>query len=239
MNSKVLTALLVEDEPLCRSDFRQILKSFPEVKLLGEAVSLTTAQEFLIQKNVDLLFLDVSLGNENGLDLLDRLSAPPMVVALTAHAEYAARGFSQDLVDYILKPIEPARLRTALHRVHHRKSLTPAPSTKTSFVVEKNGQKGFLELAEILRAESMGNYVLFHTPQGKAIQRATFRHVERKLPERLFLRFSRGRMVARHQIRSWHRDGKGRLHLLLASGDLVRVSRSQSPAILRDLEGKL
>lgn len=235
MSTGSLSAYLVEDEPLCRADFRVTLREFPEIKLMGEADTLKAAQRFLSQNQVDLLFLDLSVGRDNGLDLIERLPKPPLVVALTAHPQHAVRGFALDLVDYILKPVETERLKLALAKVSQRKSAA-ALKPGSSFLVEKDGQKTVLQLTEILRAESMGNYVLFHTSQGKALKRSTFAEVQKKLPAPLFLEISRGRVVARNQIKSWSRDPKGRLGLLLVSGEAMQASRSQAPFIQRELE---
>lgn len=236
MSSANLSAYLVEDEPLCRADFREILKGFPEIRLVGEADTLAAAQHFLHQQQVDLLFLDLSVGRENGLDLIERLPEPPLVIALTAHPQHAVRGFALDLVDYILKPVEPERLVVALAKARQRKSVAKLRPGQATFLVEKNGQKTFLELSEILRAESMGNYVLFHTPRGTALKRSTFSDVQKKLTAPLFLEISRGRIVARHQITAWKRDARGRLHVRLASGEFMQASRSQGPLIERHLE---
>jgi len=231
-----LSAYLVEDEPHCRADFRATLKEFPGIRLLGEADSLATAQRFLNQHKVDLLFLDLSVGKDNGLDLIERLPKPPLVIALTAHPQHAARGFALDLVDYILKPVETERLKMALAKARQRMSAAAFQSERKTFLVDKDGQKTVLPLSEILRAESMGNYVLFHTSQGSALKRATFTEVKKHLPAPLFLEASRGRVVARHQIKSWSRDPKGRLRLLLASGDIIQASRSQTRLIERELQ---
>ena len=236
MSADSLSAYLVEDEPLCRADFRATLREFPEIRLIGEADTLTAAQRFLSQHQVDLLFLDLSVGRDNGLDLIERLPKPPLVIALTAHPQHAVRGFALDLVDYILKPVEAERLKLALAKVGQRKSAATLQPEGSSFLVEKDGQKTVLQLPEILRAESMGNYVLFHTSQGNALKRITFAEVQKKLPAPLFLEISRGRVVARNQIKSWCRDPKGRLRLLLVSGEAMQASRSQAPFIQRELE---
>ena len=116
MNSRVLRAYLVEDEPLCRADLRQVLRAFPDIQLLGEAETVTQAQNFLEHHPVDLIFLDLSVGKENGLDLIEQLTRPPLVIALTAHPQHAVRGFTLNLVDYVLKPVEEERLRMAVDK---------------------------------------------------------------------------------------------------------------------------
>lgn len=235
MISPTLTAYLIEDEPLCRRDFRQTLRAFPNIQLKGEADSLATARCFLADQRVDLLFLDLSLGRDNGLDLIPQLSHPPLVIALTAHPQHAARGFDLQLVDYLLKPVAEKRLGEALERVHQRIAAERFKREHHSFVAEQNGQKIRIEISEILSIESSGNYVVFQTKRGKAIRRITLQEIARSLPSELFLTVSRGRMIARHQIQGWYRDSKSRLYLKLASGNSQMVSRGHKKNVLKNL----
>lgn len=235
MSRALLSAFLVDDEPMCRADFRITLQAFPEVHLVGEAGTLSAARKFLESRPVDLLFLDLSVGRENGLDLIGHLPRAPMVIAITAHPQHAARGFDLDLVDYVLKPVEEPRLRTALEKAHLRRNATPLQPGRIAFVAEIDRKKTILELPEVLGAEAMGNYVLLHTTRGKAIKRATFQHVKNKLPENLYLQVNRGRLVARHTIREWSRNPDRHLVLHLSDGESLQVSRSRSPEVFRQL----
>jgi two-component system LytT family response regulator len=231
-----LSAYLVEDEPLCRADFRQTLRAFPEIRLLGEADTLTSARRFLTHHRVDLLFLDISVGRENGLDLLPKIPGPPLVIALTAHPQHAARGFTLDLVDYILKPVEADRLRAALDKARHRRAGAAWQPGRVTFLAEIDGKKTVFDRTEILGAQAMGNYVCLHTLRGKAVQRATFRRIARQLPPPLYLPVSRGRIVAHAQIRQWNRDSAGHLLLHLASGETLPVSRNHTASVLHALQ---
>jgi len=238
VKAKILRAYLVEDEPLCRADFRQVLQRFPDIQLLGEAATVTQARQFLEHHPVDLIFLDLSVGKENGLDLVEQLTRPPLVIALTAHPQHAVRGFTLNLVDYVLKPVEEERLRVAVDKAHHRRAAEPLQRGGVFFVAEIDRKQTTLELTEILGVEAMGNYVVFHTPRGKALKRDTFHQVAKKLPASLFLLTGRGRLVARKEICAWNRDGKHRLVLQTAGGGNLFVARSRSAQILRVLRGK-
>jgi DNA-binding LytR/AlgR family response regulator len=168
---------------------------------------------------------------------LERLSRRPLVIALTAHPQHAVRGFSLDLVDYILKPVEIDRLRSAIKKARHRMASAPLAPGRTTFLAEMEGKKVLLELNELLVVESMGNYVVLHTSRGRGIKRATFKQVQDKLPPVLFLETSRGCMVAKTEIASWKRDPQGHLVLMLSSGSSLRVARSRTTAILKVLQG--
>lgn len=238
MNTEIFSAYLVEDEPLCREDFRETLKAFPEIRLVGETGELVLAERFLSTHAVDLLFLDLSLGRENGFDLVERLPHRPLVIALTAHPQHAVRGFSLDLVDYILKPVEPHRLRSALEKARRRKLSSRLQPERISFTAELDGKSFIFGLDEILGAESMGNYVLLHTVWGKAVKRSTFKEVCKKLPSDLFLDTGRGRRVAICHVRAWKRNA-GKMYLQLHRGFDVAVSQNKASSVLRRLKAKL
>lgn len=236
MKTETLSAFLVEDEPHCRADFRQVLQDFPEIRLIGEADSLAAADRFLQKQAVDLLFLDLSVGKANGLDLAERLSPRPLIIALTAHPQYAVRGFSLDLVDYILKPVEKGRLKEALEKARYRKVSAPLQPGRITFLAELDGKKTTFDLSEILGAESMGNYVVLHTTRGNAIKRATFKTVCSKLSPELFFETGRGRVVAIRSVRAWHRSEDGRLQLELSDNSRLGVAESQTPEVLKILK---
>ena len=232
MNLMPLSAYLVEDEPLCRADFREAIKAFPEINLLGETDTLSTAEHYLSSHRVDVLFLDLSIGRQNGLDLVERLTDRPLIVALTAHPQHAVRGFSLDLVDYILKPVERERLASALDKVRQRKFASQVQPGQNTFVAEWEGKKTIFELSEIFGVESMGNYVILYTAKGRAIKRATFKEVRKKLPENLFVETGRGRSVAIRQIQGWSRGRIGKLILQLRDSTEVTVSQNKTSDVL-------
>ena len=238
MNTPNLSAYLVEDEPLCRADFREALKAFPEISLLGEIDTLSAAESYLSSHPVDVLFLDISVGRQNGLDLVERLTDRPLVVALTAHPQHAIRGFSMNLVDYILKPVERERLALALDKVRQRKLASQVQPGRNTFVAEWDGRKIIFDLSEILGVESMGNYVILHTAKGKAIKRATFKEVKKKLPPSLFVETGRGRSVAIHQIQGWGRSRNGNLILHLRDSTIVNVSQNKTSTVLATLPSR-
>lgn len=237
MNSRPFSVFLVEDEPLCRADFRQILQKFPQLKLVGEADNLSAAKELLKKSSVDLIFLDISVGRENGFDLIEKLPQRPLVIALTAHPQHAVRGFSLDLVDYILKPVDPDRLQAALAKAALRRTITDLQPERNQLQVEMNGEKRLLPATEILRAESLGNYVVLHLAGGKALKRTTFKDFKKKLPLPLFLEVGRGRLLAMNQVRGWGRNSSGQLVLRLADGGLMTVARSHSADTLKKIKG--
>ena len=88
-----LNVVLIDDEPLCRQDLRDIFTAFPEVNLLGEANTLTEAAALIEKLRPNLIFLDLSLGRQNGFDILRSVSSAPLCIAVTADPTQGATGF--------------------------------------------------------------------------------------------------------------------------------------------------
>jgi two-component system, LytTR family, response regulator len=109
-------ALLIDDETSARTDLRAKLAAHPEVAIVGEAATLRTARALLASVDYDLVFLDVQLIGGDSFQLLSDVRPGASIVFATAHDRYAVRAFETNAVDYLLKPIDPARLAEALRR---------------------------------------------------------------------------------------------------------------------------
>ena len=229
---KTLRAILVDDEPLCRQDLRDVLLGFPHVQICGEAANLTEATTLLNKSMPDLIFLDLSLGKEMGFHLLQEHSFLGAVIAVTAHAEHAASAFDLDVADYLLKPVAEDRLHQALLRVQRKlnnpKNTRPVPKV----IAEVGGKKVLISADEIHQIEANGNYIFLHLINGKGIMRSTLRAILRRLPKNSFLQASRGRWISRAQISGWSRSLSPNLSLTLRDKTTVPVSRRHARAIL-------
>ncbi|TXI22753.1 MAG: response regulator, partial [Roseateles sp.] len=116
---------IVEDSRLARQELRTLLAAIPEADIVGEAAELEAARSAIEQLRPELLLLDVELPGATGFDLLDQLEHVPLVVFTTAYDQHALAAFERNALDYLLKPIDPARLEAALAKAQAR--LRPAP----------------------------------------------------------------------------------------------------------------
>jgi two-component system LytT family response regulator len=117
METAVLNAYLVDDEPLAIERLKRLLAGFPSIRIAGSATDAAEALEFLKGETVDVLFLDIQMPGMNGFELLAQLDRQPFVVFTTAYDEYALRAFEVNSIDYLLKPIEPEQLERALGKL--------------------------------------------------------------------------------------------------------------------------
>lgn len=115
----MLTALIVDDEPLAREELRLLLQASGCIEVLGECAHALEALPAIHRLKPDILFLDIQMPRISGLELVGMLDpqALPHIVFVTAFDEYALRAFEEHALDYLLKPLDPARLQRTLDRL--------------------------------------------------------------------------------------------------------------------------
>ena len=144
-----MKTLIVDDEALARRGLVHRLKRLSDVDIVGEAKNGREALEMIRKHQPDLVFLDIQMPGMSGFDVVRELEPGPMpaVVFVTAYDEYAIRAFEANALDYVLKPIEDARLHQALNRVRENYGQKQAVTQK----------KTLLKLISELTGEPVGN----------------------------------------------------------------------------------
>ena len=121
-----LTTFIVDDERLARDELRFLLADHPEAEVVGEADGVDAAREALVHLQPDVIFLDVQLRGESGLDLLDYVPASSKIIFVTGFEEQALQELETKAFEYLLKPVNPARLARVLERLAHNGAGAPA-----------------------------------------------------------------------------------------------------------------
>jgi two-component system, LytTR family, response regulator len=229
-------ALLVDDERLARSELRRLLSEFPEIEIVGEASQTKQAREQMAALGPDLLFLDVQMPGETGIDFLAALDPPvPHVIFTTAYDEFAVKGFELNALDYLLKPVDPERLAAAVNRIPGLKqssSLKPPPVGRlgaTDKVFVREGEKcWFVEVGQIRLLESEGNYTRVHFGDAQPQLFRSLNAMEERLDDKFFFRANRRQIINTAWIASiepWFSSG---LLVHLKGGAKVELSRRQA-----------
>src|SRR5271168_4757933 len=181
-----IRAMIVDDEPLARSNLRALLKRDPDVEIVSECGSGVEALAEIRKKKPDLVFLDVQMPECDGFDVLEKLGAdmPPALVFVTAYDQYALQAFEAGALDYLLKPFDNARFERALRRAKDRVAPGKAPAAKLERVAIKNaGEVLFLKLSEIDWIEAADYYVCLHVGAQAHLLRRSMADVEQELDE--------------------------------------------------------
>jgi len=172
------------------------------VRVVGEAERVRTAAELVRTCDADVVFLDVQLAGESGLELLSLIDPSVAVVFVTAFDQYAVRAFEVNALDYLLKPVAPARLARAIERLGKPNDGVAAPSTEPKLVYQDrlflrlDDRMGFVKVAEIVSIVSDGDYSVVRLASGRTHRaRKSLREWVARLPENAFARVHRSTIV--------------------------------------------
>jgi two-component system LytT family response regulator len=200
--------VLVDDEPLARKRLKRLLTAHPEVDVVGEAADGIAAGTLIEELTPDLVFLDVQMPGPSGFDVLARLRQRPAVIFVTAHDEFAVRAFEEQALDYLLKPVEPARLARALARATGARAaaepddrlerlLQAIDRTKAPqrIAVHRGAKVSLVEPSAIVFCRAEDKYTVLYTAEGEHVVDRTIEELERTLDQASFLRIHRGAIV--------------------------------------------
>ncbi len=113
------TVFIIDDERLAREELKMLLQAFELVELIGEASSGEEAKRLLPALEPDILLVDINMPGMSGIEFVKGLDNPPYVIFVSAHEEHAISAFSVGAFDYLLKPINPNRLKESFNRILH------------------------------------------------------------------------------------------------------------------------
>ena len=206
---KPLTCVLLDDEPPAVQLLAAYAERTPGLEVAASFTNAVEALHYLTDHPVDVLFLDIQMPDLTGLQLLKILRDPPQIVLTTAYEEYGAKSYEFDVTDYLLKPIPLDRFLLAVERVRQRLTPVAAPPgnpTETvsgaDYIFVKSGHKTVrVPFAELVRLESMSNYVLLHLASGERVM--TLENLSgliESLPAERFVRIHRSHAVALDKI---------------------------------------
>jgi two-component system LytT family response regulator len=225
-----MKAMIIDDEPPARRELRRLLTSFPWVEIVGEAGNVDQAAEMVESLTPELLFLDIQMPGGSGFDLLTRLEDVPQVIFTTAYDEHAVRAFKVDALDYLLKPIEPARLTEALGRVRSSQAArTSRPDAILEQIFVRDGDRcWFVPLREVRLLSSEGNYIRLSWGKLQPVLGRALAALEQRLDPNRFFRANRRQIINLDFIENVELGVNGRLHAQLRGGPEVEISRRQT-----------
>ncbi|HEY1396380.1 LytTR family DNA-binding domain-containing protein [Roseateles sp.] len=240
------TAVVAEDEATLRHELVERLSQlWPELDILGEAADGVQALRLLHEVKPDVLFLDIEMPGATGLDVARQVQGRSHVVFVTAYDQYAVAAFDEGAVDYLLKPLEPARLFTAIQRIKQRLAGPPADlsavlsqlgaqagaTTKRQYLRWINASIGqtlkLITVDEVLYFQSDTKYTRVATRQGEALIRKPLKELVEELDPQQFWQIHRSTLVNAAAVAGVSRDFRGRMQVKLKeSEDALIVAES-------------
>ncbi len=249
-----IRALVVDDEPLAREFVRNVLEGMPGVRVVGEAGDVVDAVTAIRDTAPDLVLLDVRMPPSDGFDVIERVGADlmPAVVFVTAHETYTLRAFDVHALDYVLKPIDPDRLRAAV--THARRFIEAEAETLserlTGLLAELRPAEGarrypqritvrvgeriaFIRIGDVDWVESARNYVRLHVGEHSHLIRHSLGGLLSRLDPARFVRIHRSAAVNLDRIREVRPWAGGEHVVVLQTGEKLRLTRTYRDRLLR------
>lgn len=232
-----LTAILVDDEEGARDVLENLLKRFcPNVTLLAKCNNVEQAVLSIQEHKPQLVFLDIEMPNYAGFEIVRFFEEIDFeIVFVTAYDHYAIRAFEVSAVDYLLKPIDIDRLKSAVQKVstnvhikdaaERMKSLTKTLETKelSSLILNDKGYQYVVELKDIVAIEANESYSVVYTPERKFVASKNLKHFERLLSESPgFIRVHKSWMINKLHMKNY---SKSELTIHMSNGLITRLSK--------------
>lgn len=244
---RALRILLVDDEPLARRRLRTFLKAIPDVQVVGEAADGHEARRLMGELEPDLVLLDIKMPGQSGVELFASLQGQqPVVVFVTAFARFATDAFDLAATDYLLKPVEPERLRVAVERARvalaarersdevgelrsvvaklRSDPLEQAVVADGEIWVRDKGDRVVFPISALDWVEAERDYVRLHCGPKSYLLRQPISAFARRLDPEAFVQVHRSAIVRRARIERVRRERR-RLSIVLSTGHRVPVSR--------------
>lgn len=200
-----IQCIIIEDEPLAMEKLKGFVSKHPDLILRSTFNNGADALVFLQANNVDLLFLDINLGEMSGIRILETANISANVIITTAYSEFALKGYELNVTDYLLKPFTFERFMQAVNKV-----VNPLPKRelvdqafifiKTEYRLEK------VMYNDILYIEGMGDYRRIFTVNKNIMTLQTFKELEEELPKTIICRVHKSYMVGLQKIDSVQKD---------------------------------
>lgn len=202
-----MRCLIVDDNKLARMAMKQLVSQVNWLELVAECSDAMEAYNHLAKQDIDLLLLDIEMPGMTGLELTKKLgNRSPLIIFTTAKTDYAVEAFELNVVDYVIKPVPPARFLQAIEKarevVESPKGEVKASPDQDFVFVKDNGVLKKINVEDMLYLEAMGDYVKVYTGQRFHVLHSTLKSIEEKLPAARFVRVHRSYIVSLSKIDS-------------------------------------
>lgn len=239
----MIRAFLVDDEPLAVKRLLRLLVATGRVEVAGTSTDPTEAIAKLNRKTCDVLFVDIEMPGMNGFEMLAQLDHQPFVVFVTAYSEHALRAFEVNSIDYLVKPVETAKLDRALNKLEGRLARSEIPDVRSvaeqvlsairrrypeRIASRSGGKVAFVELSRVSHFYSKDKLTFAATDGHDFVVDHTLDQLAQKLDPERFVRVHRSSLV--------NLDFMGEAHTWFTGGMLLRLkdARKSEIAVSRD-----
>ncbi|MFC1725925.1 LytR/AlgR family response regulator transcription factor [candidate division KSB1 bacterium] len=216
-----IKCIIVDDEPIAHDVLEEHISAVESLELVGKFYDPVEAVNYLSNQSVELIFLDIKMPKLSGIEFLDTMINPPMIIITSAYSEFALEGFEHSVLDYLLKPISFSRFLKAVNKAVGKPDKSFQDSAvdhaAADFIYLKSDKIIHrIKLADITYIESWGNYIKVYYNKQMLLVTDTMNNIEKALPNEKFVRTHRSFIVSIDKIEQ-------------LEGNLIRIGRDEIP----------
>jgi DNA-binding LytR/AlgR family response regulator len=200
---ETIQCIIVDDEPLARELVKTYVNNLKAWDIKACCRNVADAYEALYQNEIDVIFLDINMPDKSGIEFLSTLKNPPYVIFTTAYAQYAAKAFDLNAVDYLVKPITEERFREAIDKAERLINInaeSPVVQQKDHVFLKQDSRMVKVLFDEILYVEALKDFSKLFLKNSSMLISAHLKLMEDLLPPAIFLRVHRSYIVALDKI---------------------------------------
>jgi DNA-binding LytR/AlgR family response regulator len=199
-----MKCLIVDDEPLARELLEDNVRKVPFLKLIGTCENAFRALEILNKESVDLIFLDIQMPGINGMQFLQSLRHPYLVIFITAYEKFAIEGYNLDVIDYLLKPVAFDRFLKAANKAQELFTLRRKPASAECIFVHSEYNLVRIAFADIVYIEGLKDYVKIYlsSETRPVMSRMSMKSLEEQLPSSKFIRIHKSFIISLDRVKS-------------------------------------
>ncbi len=218
--SNKIKCIIVDDEPLARNVLVKYAEQIDQLEVVASCSNALEAFEHIQQGHIQLVFLDIKMPKLNGLELIESIKNPPLIVFTTAYRDFAVKAFELDAIDYLLKPISLTRFLKTISKVNkylqgQQAELNGGESetakgegittSEQEFLYIKADRKVVkLDLGCIHYLESLNDKVIIHLTDREVITTQRISYLAEKLPKQHFIRIHRSYIISLAHITAYN-----------------------------------
>jgi DNA-binding LytR/AlgR family response regulator len=250
----VYKCLIAEDNLLDRDAIAMYLAKIDNLSIEAICSNGLEAAAVLQQKEIDMVFSDVDMPGLSGIELIQSLKQPPVFIFISAYPEYAAESYNLDVIDFIVKPVNLARLMKAANKAieyielkknfagnntadsgNNQQAIIAPANNSGHFFIKENSDYTRIDIAGLLYIESMGNFSKLHTQQKKHIVLVSLKNIESQLPAGDFIRIHKQYIINKQHMVSFSSEGE----VQLSSGHNIPVGDSYKASLIDVISKKV
>ncbi len=231
-----LNCLIIDDEPMARKGLEEYVREIEFLHRVASCENALKASSYIMDQQVDLIYLDIHMPKVSGIDFLKTLKNPPLTILTTAYTDYALEGYTLDVIDYLVKPITFERFLKASQKALEffnlkNRAANPPTNQPDYFFVRCDSKFEKVFFRDVIYVEALQNYTVIHIPDRKLITYITLTSLENQLPKDQFLKVHKSFLISVPHIKAI--EG----HEIIVDNARIPISRNLRDQVVQQIMG--